>query len=147
MTQIERLLLDTNVLVYAMDGSSEFHAVSRAVLDRAQSPDAGLCVTPQNMVEFYSLVTNPRRVLAPRSPEEAIETVESLMAFPGLDVLPVPFDLVSRVLALCKQHTVMGTRIFDLQIVAVMQANGVQRISTFDRTDFEPFSDISVEMP
>lgn len=147
MTPSESLLLDTNVLVYALDASSEHHAASRAVLDRAQSPDAGLCVVPQSLAEFFSLVTNAKRVASPKSPEEALATVESIVALPGIEVLPVPFDVVARWIELCRKHPVKGAGIYDLQIIAVMLANGVQRICTFDTADFEPFSEVKVETP
>jgi predicted nucleic acid-binding protein len=42
---------------------------------------------------------------------------------------------------------VTGGDVFDLQIVATMQANGVQRIYTFNTADFEVFTELSVVMP
>jgi hypothetical protein len=41
-------------------------------------------------------------------------------------------------------HPVTGGDLFDLQIVATMQANGIQRIYTFNTGDFEPFSELAV---
>lgn len=146
-TRADALLLDTNVLVYALDNSSEHHAASRAILEQAQSPDAGLCVTSQSLAEFYSLVTNPKRVASPRTVDEALATVEAIASLPGLTVLPVPFDVVPRWVELCRKSPVKGARIYDLQIIAVMLANGVQRICTFDVEDFAPFKDIQVEVP
>jgi toxin-antitoxin system PIN domain toxin len=146
-TPSETMLLDTNVLVYALDGSSPRHSASRAVLDRAHSLDANFCVAPQTLAEFFSLVTNPKRVSSPKSPEEALATVESIVSLPGIEVLPVPFDVVTRWVELCRKRPVRGAAIYDLQIAAVMLANGVQRICTFDTSDFEPFSEITVETP
>lgn len=147
MTPLEPLLLDTNILVYAMDGLSPHHAASRAVLEQARSPEARLCVVAQSLAEFYSLVTNPRRVASPKSPEEALAVVEAILLLPGLEVLPIPLDIVARWIDLCRNHPVKGPRIYDLQIIAVILANGVRRICTFDRSDFEPFSGIIVETP
>jgi predicted nucleic acid-binding protein len=42
---------------------------------------------------------------------------------------------------------VTGGDVFDLQIVATMQANGVQRIYTFNTADFEVFTELSVVTP
>lgn len=147
MTANNLLLLDTNVLVYAMDAAAPQHIPSRAILELARSPDAGLCVVPQTLAEFYSLVTNPKRVAAPISPTEALSAVESIAVFPGLKILPVPFDVVARWIELCRTHPVKGARIYDLQIVAVMLANGVTRICTYEQADFAPFSEINVETP
>lgn len=147
MTSNSPLLLDTNVLVYAMDAAAPQHIPSRSILELAHSLDAGMCVVPQSLAEFYSLVTNPKRVATPLSPADALSAVESIAAFPGLKILPVPFDVVLRWIELCRSHPVKGARIYDLQIVAVMLANGVKRICTYDEADFAPFTEIKVEVP
>ena len=48
---------------------------------------------------------------------------------------------------LLQRHPVSGGDVFDLQIVATMQANGIERIYTFNRGDFEAVSGISVTEP
>jgi predicted nucleic acid-binding protein len=42
---------------------------------------------------------------------------------------------------------VAGAGIFDLQLVATMLANGVRRIYTFNRSDFEVFEELMVLAP
>ena len=68
---VEAGIIDTNVLVYAMDADAPRHAVSRALLDAAQDLSSTLYVTSQILCEFYSIVTNGRRVPKPRSEEDA----------------------------------------------------------------------------
>lgn len=82
-TRNDLLLLDTNILVYALDATAQFHAASRAVLEQARSPNAGWCVVPQSLAEFYSLVTNPKRVASPLTPEDALASVERIASLPG----------------------------------------------------------------
>ena len=48
---------------------------------------------------------------------------------------------------LIERRPVIGADVFDLQIVATMQANGIQRIYTFNKGDFEVFPEIAVEVP
>jgi hypothetical protein len=48
---------------------------------------------------------------------------------------------------LLRRHPVTGGDVFDLQIVAAMQANGIQRIYTFNTADFAAFSDLVIAMP
>jgi len=45
-------------------------------------------VTSQILCEFYSIVTNARRVPKPRSPADALQAIVGLLAF--LHVLPTP---------------------------------------------------------
>lgn len=91
------------------------------------------------------MVTNARRVAKPRSPAEALDAISDLLKF--LHVLPVPAYVVSGWMHLVRRHPVTGADVFDLQIVATMQASDVQRIYTFNTRDFEMISQISVVMP
>ena len=65
----DRTAVDANVLVYALYRDAPQHASSRAFLDRAQRTDLTLCLTSQTLAEFYSIVTSPKRVSAPRTPQ------------------------------------------------------------------------------
>jgi hypothetical protein len=78
-------------------------------------------------------VTNPRRVSKPGTAAEAMAAISSPLVF--LHVLPVPAYAVDGLLDLLRRHPVTGGDVFGLQIVATMQANGVQRIYTFNTDD------------
>lgn len=142
---VEPGVIDTNVLVYALDADASQHASSRALLEAARDGSTTLYVTSQILCEFYSIVTNARRVSKPRSPEDAASTVSDLLAF--LHVLPIPAHTVEGWLGLLRRHPVTGGDVFDLQVIASMQANGVQRIYTFNTDDFEAFPELSVVTP
>jgi len=45
---------------------------------------------------------------------------------------------------LLQRHPVTGGDVFDLQIVATMQANGINRIYTFNTDDFKVFTELVV---
>jgi len=78
-TSNDRALVDTNVLVYAADMSSSFHERSRQLRDRGFRREIPLVVTPQVLMEFFAMITSPRRVTTPRSPEEARAEVEKYL--------------------------------------------------------------------
>ena len=85
---VEPGIVDANVLVYAMDADAPQHAASRALLASGRDPSTTLYVTSQVLCEFYSIVTNARRVPKPRSPADALNAISGLLAF--LHVLPIP---------------------------------------------------------
>jgi len=143
----ERVAVDANVLVYAFYRDAPQHAASRAFLERARHGDLTLCLTSQVLAEFVSIVTNPKRVSDPRTPEEAVGAVRAMLAIRGATVLPVPAEVTSRWLDLLSRHPVRGGAIFDLQLIATIMANGVERISTFNRVDFEGFPGLQVLTP
>jgi len=144
---VEPGLLDANILVYAVEAGTPQHAKSRALIEAARDPANALYLTSQVLCEFYSVVTNPRRVAAPRSPAEAIGAISALLALPGIHVLPTPARAVAGWMALLQRHPVTGGDVFDLQLVATMLANDVQRIYTINTGDFSVFPELTVLAP
>jgi predicted nucleic acid-binding protein len=144
---VEPGILDANILAYAVNADAPQHAASRALLEAARNPSIALYVTSQILCEFYSLITNPRRVAVASSPTSALRMISAILAFPGLHVLPTPARAVVGWMELLQRHPVTGGDVFDLQIVATMQANGVQRIYTFNTADFEVFPELTVMTP
>ena len=144
---VEPGILDANILAYAVNADAPQHAASRALLEAARNPSIALYVTSQILCEFYSLITNPRRVAVASSPTSALRMISAILAFPGLHVLPTPARAVVGWMELLQRHPVTGGDVFDLQIVATMQANGVQRIYTFNTADFEVFPELTVVTP
>jgi predicted nucleic acid-binding protein len=143
----DRSVVDTNVLVYAHLTASPQHADSLALVDRAKDPAAGLCVFPQMVTEFFAIVTNPKRVTTPMDCPTALTAVDKLLAYPGLAVLPVPADLVSRVMALLRAAPVTGPKVFDYQIAAAMLQAGISTPYTYNTTDFAGIPGIVVKEP
>ncbi len=138
-------LVDANVLVYAIDADAPQHTASRILLETAREGFTTLYVSSQILCEFYSIVTNARRVQKPRSSADALSAISGLLVF--LQVLPVPANAADGLVELLRRRPVTGGEIFDLQIVATMKANGVLRIYTFNTDDFDVFSELDVLMP
>jgi predicted nucleic acid-binding protein len=142
---VEPGLADTNILIYALDADAPHHTAARALLEAARDGATTLYVTAQILSEFYAVVTNARRVAKPRPSAEVLDAISDLLTF--LRVLPAPAHVVDGWMNLVRRHPVTGADVFDLLIVATMQANDVQRIYTFNTGDFEMIGEISVVMP
>jgi predicted nucleic acid-binding protein len=144
---VEPGIVDANVLAYASNADNPKYSASRALLDEARDPAVTLYVTPQILCEFYSVITNPRRVATPSSPTVALQVLSALVALPGISILPITPRAVTALLELMRRHPVTGPEIFDLQIAATMRANNVSRIYTFNAADFEMFPELTVIVP
>jgi predicted nucleic acid-binding protein len=138
-------VVDANVLVYSLNTWAPQHGASRALLDSARNGTVALYVSSQILCEFYSIVTNPRRVLHPLSPQDALTAVSELIGF--LRILPISVPAVESRLDLLRRNPVKGADIFDVQIVATMKANGVLIIYTFNSSDFQVFPELNVLEP
>jgi predicted nucleic acid-binding protein len=144
---VEPGVLDANILAYAVNADASQHAAARALLESASDPSITLYVTSQILCEFYSLITNPCRVAVASSSAEAWSIISAMLALPGLYVLPTPARAVAGWMQLLQRRPVTGGDVFDLQIVATMQANGIQRIYTFNIDDFKVFPELAVLTP
>ena len=59
----------------------------------------------------------------------------------------VPLRATSRWLEMLRLHPLLGGAVYDLQLIATLVANGVDRICTFNRADFEGFPGLQVVTP
>ena len=118
MMSVEPGIVDTNVLVYALDADAPQHVAARTLLETARDGSTTLYVTSQILCEFYSIVTNGRRVAKPRTSAEALSALSDLLTF--LQVLPIPATAVESWMKLLPARAVTGGDIFDLQIVGTM---------------------------
>src|SRR3974390_742806 len=96
-------VVDANVLVYAANADAGEHAISRALLEAARDPAVTLYVTSQIICEFYSVITNPRRVATPCSASEALTMVAGILGLPGIHVLPVPARALAGLMELLRR--------------------------------------------
>jgi toxin-antitoxin system PIN domain toxin len=144
----ERALIDTNVLVYATDTNSSFHEASKQLRDRGFRGEIRLVVTPQILMEFFAVVTSPRRVTSPRSSAEACEEVEKYVRADYIQKLYPDPAALERTLDLLKQYPqVTRQDVFDLFLVATMVANDITRIYTYNQEHFTRFEGIEVLRP
>ena len=72
---VEPGLLDANVLAYAINADAPQHAAARALVEAGSDPSTTLYVTSQVLCEFYSVITNPRRVAIAASSTEALQFI------------------------------------------------------------------------
>lgn len=126
----DRVMLDTNVLVYAMNASDNHHARCRVLRDSAFLGEANVCTTPQVLYEYLAVVTNPNSIPEPLSSSEACDDIRDLgSAFP---VIYPTVEAHERVLHLLRETSFSGRHVFDLLLAATMLANGVTRIYSYD---------------
>jgi uncharacterized protein len=141
------LVVDTNVLVYAADVDSQFHAACREWLDRQRRlPDAWY-TTWAILYEFLRVTTHPRVMRRPWSLPAAWQFVTALLVSPGL-VMLVPTerhaDVAEQVIS--EMPELAGNLLHDAHTAIMMREHGIGRICTRD-TDFNRFAFLQVIDP
>jgi len=141
------LAVDTNVLVYAADTNSPYHAACHQWLQRQRTrPDAWFTTWPI-LYEFLRVTTHPRVMRRPWSASLAWDFVLTLLASPGFDVLvathrhaAVATEVISELPHLA------GNIIHDAHTAILLREHGIARICTRD-TDFNRFGFLEVVDP
>lgn len=148
ISDAEVALLDTNVLIYAADRSAAFHEVAEALCNRGLRGEVSVAVSPQILMEFFAVITSPRRVARPQTPAVAREEMRKWVQARTVQKIFPTHDAITRVLMLLEAHpNVTQQDIFDCHLVATMQANAVTRIYTYNRQHFLRFEGIDVLTP
>lgn len=140
------VLFDTNILVYARDIDSPFHKKAKQLQDSVTSGDLNAVITPQNLLEFYSTITNKSKNKNPDSPKEAIMEVEKYLRSSFELIIPTGGE-IGILLGLLKDKELVGRRIFDVYLAAAMLSNGIKTIYTANERDFEMFDEIKTVDP
>ena len=141
----ERVLIDTNILVYATDSASPRCPAASALLAASTSGSFLGCVAPQILLEFVSVVTNARRVASVRTPADAWSAADSFAQ--AFTMLIPPANLFARVSSL---GTMLGTRaqdVFDLAIAVTALESDVRTIYSYDSTVFSRVPGVTVREP
>lgn len=144
---LEPGVIDANILIYAVNTDAPQHAACRRLVEEALHPDVALYVTPQILCEFYSVVTNQRRIAAAFTAAQATQMIVDLLELPGLRVLNTPALTAQKLTDLLKRRPVTAAGVFDLQIVATMQANDIHRLYTFNVADLQAFPELAIVTP
>ncbi len=133
------LVVDTNVLVYAADADSPFHAACRDWLERQRVRADAWYTTWAILYEFLRVSTHPRVMRRPWSAKAAWDFIAALHASPGLGVL-VPTqrhpEIAAQVIA--ELPHLAGNLFHDAHTAVLMREHGIRRIVTRD-TDFHRF--------
>jgi len=141
------LVVDTNVLVYAADQDSPFHATCRNWLDGQRvRPDAWYTTWPI-LYEFLRVVTHPRVMRRPWNISSAWDFVAALLSSPGLSVLIATqrhADVAAQVFT--ELPHLAGNLLHDVHTAILMREHGIHRVCTRD-TDFHQFPFIEVVDP
>jgi predicted nucleic acid-binding protein len=127
-----RVLLDTNVLCRLADRGHPFHAAAETAVHALRRRGDEPCLVPQVLYEYWVVVTRPLSD-ADKALSLWVELFTLLRDERG--IYPLWRDLAAR-------HDVKGKAAHDARLVAAMKRHGLERLLTFNATDFRRFEGI-----
>ena len=137
------LFLDTNVLLSATDEGREYYTASNTVLSQAIKHGLHLAVCGQVLREYAVVATRP--VAANGLGMQADDVVRNLGMFRNVSAFFEEPEVVTEILLeLIAKHELVGARIHDASIVALMKAHRLPALVTTNIHDFHKFTEIEV---
>lgn len=138
--------LDANILLYASDESSEWHAAAKTFVEaRANDPDI-LCLTWPVLMAYQRIATHPAIFAKPLSPRTAWNNVMQLISLPRARVVTETETFGDDYRETAEQTTATGNLVPDAHVATILREHGVRRIYTAD-TDFRKFEFLEVINP
>jgi toxin-antitoxin system PIN domain toxin len=125
------IAIDTNLLVYAHRSRTPEHARARKAIERAAGDAAGWGVAAASVTEFWAVATHPASEGKPSTPKQAAAFMAALVDAGAQIWLPGP-GFGERLMQIASDLTVVGPRVFDLQIALTAFEGGATELWTHD---------------
>jgi predicted nucleic acid-binding protein len=137
----DKLFVDTNVLVYLTNESSEFH---QGVLEQFEQISIAydLFISRQVIREYAVIMTRPGIIEHPLTADEVVEDINTWKRL--FTVVDETDAVTEKLLVLLKKYQLKGKRIHDANIVATMLAFSISSIFTGNEPDFKKFTEIRI---
>lgn len=135
------MLVDANLLIYAVDAASPFHDRSREWLTAQLNSSSRVAIPWQSFAAFLRIVTHPRASKDPLSPGEAWSFVEDWLAVDAVWT-PEPGNGYAKLVSeLILRHNVSGNLVPDVMLAALAIEHGLPVCSA--DSDFARFSELT----
>jgi predicted nucleic acid-binding protein len=141
------IAVDTNVLIGAIQTyDPQLRATARRAVKSLFRQGERLLCFPHNLVEFWSASTRPANANGLGfSPEQAARYVDRFQTL--LRVLPKTPEIFPTWRKLVAEHRVSGIQVHDARVVAAMSVHQVNKILSFDLSDFTRYIGITIVHP
>ena len=134
---MNNMLIDTNLLVYAIDQDSAFFSQAQNIIS-----DSGVALftTSKNLSEFLAVTTRIPRNAMPIN--DALTVINDFLTI--FNILYPTEQSYKIFMDLLRKYQPSGIKIHDFEIVSIGLANGINRIATFNQKDFYQIKEIDL---
>lgn len=139
------MLLDANVLLYAVDETSSRNEAASRWLDGVLNGDRRVGLPWQTIGAFVRIATHPRVMTAPLTGPAAWEFVRAWLDVEVVWVPPATSRTAAVLGSLIERHQVTGNLVTDAQLAALAIEHGLVVCST--DTDFARFDEVRWHNP
>ena len=135
------MLVDANVLLYAVDETSPFHPPARTWLEAALNGTRRVALPWSSTTAFVRIATNPRALRDPLQPAEAWDHVEAWLDAPAAWVPQAGEGHRAILGRLIRDYDLRANLVADAALAALCIEHGLDIVSA--DTDFARFTEIT----
>ncbi len=135
------ILIDSNVLVYAINSSSPKHTAAQAFL---QAHNGHMVLAHQNIFETLRVLTH-KKFPNPMAVNDAVRAINSIAQH--CHIVAPDQGAHHITLALMQKYGLGGDKIFDAYLAAAALSAGITTIATDNTKDFQLFEGITLLNP
>lgn len=144
MKNSKLILFDTNILVYNQDQDSLFYRSASKYHQKALLGKLKAIIALQNLLEFSSVMINPKKIKKPLSQKMVVLEIEKYVRGGAFKIIYPNDKTILIYVNLIKRYKLKNARqVFDLFLIATMLSHNVNRILTVNIKDF-PYKEIKV---
>lgn len=135
------ILIDSNILVYAINSSSPKHKTSQ---DYLRANAGSMVVAQQNVMEALRVLTH-RKFQKPMTTDQAQKAVDAIVRH--ADIIAPDATAYELALMYIAEYQLTGNAIFDAYLAATALAAGASTIATDNTKDFDFYTKLTIVNP
>jgi predicted nucleic acid-binding protein len=141
----DRVFLDTNILIRSTVATAPKHYETQAALARLWDSGAELWISRQILREYAAVLTRPQTYMLPVSSNAIASQLQAFLQ--SFRLADENNEVTSRFIMLLESFSIGGKQIHDANIVATMQAYGIDQLLTNNVEDFTRFTSVIKILP
>ena len=139
-------LSDSNILLRLAKRDDAEHELVKRAIEYLIGADAIICYTPQNVTEFWNVLSRPKEKnrfgLSIAEADRQVSLIKQ-----QLTLLPDNERIYGEWRQIVVAQQASSVQVHDARLVAAMRVHGVTHLLTLNRADFLRYRDINVVHP
>ncbi|MDX2001733.1 MAG: type II toxin-antitoxin system VapC family toxin [Chitinophagales bacterium] len=129
-----KVLLDTNIFIYALDKNSAYFERSMAILSNSNFQ---LFTTSKNIAEYFAVTTKLR--IPPKQIWDFYKEIKR-----NVEILYPTDESLKKLERLIKKYQPKGNQVYDMDVIATALSSGIKRFATFNQNDLQQVNGIAL---
>ncbi len=142
VNKTKKVLIDTNIWLYYLDETSEYHKKARNTISLYIKEGYDLFITCQIIREILVVMTKFNPAKEPVSIKNSVLKIREILKFVALLFETKSTQTIFEELII--KHNIRGLKIHDANIISIAMENSINKIITNNPEDFENIGNIEI---